>query len=205
MNMKKEAQHENFEQQRKGRLMVLVMLIFFLTPMVVVLVMYKLDWRPQGESLGELVVPARLLELPSGLSKSDGVAVPAQFWREKWSMVYVTHACELACKNKLHTMRQLHVSLYKDIPRMQRVLLTTSTDTAVLLQRYPDLVILNQPASAVQALETQFNQQSEQASETDRLYLVDPLGHLMMSYPATIAPASIRKDIVRLMKFAWAG
>ncbi|MFZ3087588.1 MAG: hypothetical protein WA123_05940 [Methylotenera sp.] len=196
---------EYFDRQRRGRLMLLCMLIFFITPIVAVVVMYKLDWRPKGESIGELVTPARLLAINSALITGDGSVAQPDLWKDKWSMVYVAASCEAICNDKLHIMRQLHVSLYKEMPRMQRVLITTTREIAELKQRYPDMLILNQPTPEITALSDQFNINGESAINSDRIYLVDPLGHLMMSYTPATAPALIRKDITRLMKYSWAG
>lgn len=196
---------EYLEQQRRGRLMLLCMLIFFVTPIVAVIAMYKMDWRPKGESIGELVVPARLLTMNYALMSSDGSVVLPDLWKDKWSMVYIAANCEATCKNKLHDMRQLHVSLYKEIPRMQRVLITTSQDVTLLKQDYPDMLVLNQPATEITALSDQFNVNNESSMTADRVYLVDPLGHFMMSYAPTTDPALIRKDITRLMRYSWAG
>ena len=196
---------EFLERQRRGRLMLLCMLIFFITPIVAVIGMYKLDWRPKGESVGELVIPAKLLSINSALVTSDGSVAQPDLWKEKWSMVYVAASCDAVCRNKLHVMRQLHVSLYKEIPRMQRVLITTSLEVAELKQNYPDMLILNRPTNEIASLSDQFNINNELAINADRIYLIDPLGNLMMSYPPATEPALMRKDITRLMKYSWAG
>jgi cytochrome oxidase Cu insertion factor (SCO1/SenC/PrrC family) len=193
------------EQQRRGRLMLLCMLIFFVTPIIAVIAMYKMDWRPKGESIGQLVVPAKLLAMNYAFMSSDGSVVQPDLWKDKWSMVYIAGNCQAACKEKLHNIRQLHVSLYKEIPRMQRVLITTSQEVKQLNQDYPDLLILNQPATEITALSDQFNVNSESSMTADRIYLVDPLGHFMMSYAPATDPALIRKDITRLMRYSWAG
>lgn len=185
--------------------MLISMLIFFLTPIVAVVAMYKMDWRPKGESIGELISPPRLLAMHHALVDSDGSVAPSDVWNDKWSMVYIAESCEAACKETLHTMRQLHVSLYKEIPRMQRMLITTSTNVSNLKQRYPELIVLNQPLPDIIALTEQFNIKNEQSTNADRIYLVDPRGHLILSYPPATEPSLIRKEITRLMKYSWAG
>lgn len=196
---------EYLDRQRRGRLMLLCMLIFFITPLIAVIAMYKLDWRPKGESIGELVTPAKLLTIDSALITSDGSVAQPDLWKDKWSMVYVAANCEETCKNKLHIMRQIHVSLYKEIARMQRVLITTSREVTESKRDYPDMLILNQPTTEITVLSDQFNINNEPSINSDRIYLVDPLGNLMMSYTPATAPALIRKDITRLMKYSWAG
>lgn len=191
-------------QQRRGRMIFIMMAIFFIVPIVVVVMMIKFDWRPGGQSLGELVQPPRLLQTPPNLLDNKGIEQPA-FWGDKWNMVLVAEACETECLRKLHDMRQIHVSTYKDIIRVQRVLVTHQTDVNKLVEMYPDMVILNGSAESVTQLATQFNIKDENALLTNRIYFVDPLGHIMMSYPVTTPAAHIRKDLVRLLKFSWAG
>ncbi len=196
----------NAEQQKKGRLVVISMVIFFLVPIMVVVLMYKFNWKPStGASLGELVTPARLINMPSGLKNSDSQAVIADFWKDKWSVVYVAAKCEQACEAKLHDMRQIHVSLYKEMPRAQRVLITEQLDNAKYKTMYPELFIIDQPATSLTNLATQFNIGAESAVNSDRIYLVDPLGHLMMSYPSSTSAKDIRKDISQLLRYSWAG
>lgn len=196
---------EYLDQQRRGRLILLCMLIFFITPIIAVVAMYKLDWRPKGESIGELVTPAKALTMQQPLVSSDGNVASVNLLKDKWSMVYMTADCDAQCKDKLHQMRQLHVSLYKEIPRMQRLLFTTVSDVTEIKQNYPDLLILNQPKTDIISFSEQFNIHNETSMTAGRIYLIDPLGHLIMSYSASTPPALVRKDITRLMKYSWTG
>jgi hypothetical protein len=196
---------EYLDQQHRGRLILIFTLIFFITPIVAVVAMYKLDWRPKGESVGELVIPVKTLSMYPSLINSDGNAVSINLLKDKWSMVYITTDCDMRCKDKLHQMRQLHVSLYKEIPRMQRVLITTSSEVTDIKQNYPDLFIVNQPKTDVISFSEQFNIHDESSISAGRIYLIDPLGQLIMSYSASTSPALVRKDITRLMKYSWTG
>jgi hypothetical protein len=191
-------------QQRQGRLIFLLMTTFFVVPIVVVILMYKLNWKPMGQSHGELVLPPRLIQDTQTMIDSDGKRNP-KIWADKWSMVYIADDCEQACMEKLSTMRQLHVSLYKDIMRTQRVLITSNLDVRNIKTNFPDMVVINQPVEAVQHLSKQFDIDGENAAKTGRIYFVDPLGHIMMSYKSTTAAADIRKDLVHLLRYSWAG
>lgn len=192
-------------QQRRGRKVFLLMLTFFVVPIIVVVLMFKFDWKPGGASTGELVKPARLLASPTSLKDDAGTALKPTFWKEKWSIVYVADQCEQACMAKLRDMRQLHVSLYKDITRTQRVLVTQQQDTREIKAKFPDLIVINQPSAALPALSEQFAIANEPATSGQRLYLVDPLGHLMMSYKPAVPLADVRKDVTRLLRYSWAG
>ena len=191
------------ENQRKGRTVFLMMLIFFVVPIIAVVLMFKYDFKPTGTSRGELMVPPRLLETTTTLKNSDGQD-SSRFWSEKWTMVYVADVCEANCMAKLRDMRQIHVSMYKDIPRTQRVLVTTMQDVTAIKKDFPDLNVINQTTADISALSQQFNVANEVAMQSNRLYFVDPLGHIMMSYPADTAAADIRKDLARLLRYSWA-
>jgi cytochrome oxidase Cu insertion factor (SCO1/SenC/PrrC family) len=193
------------QQQRKGRVVLVLMLIFFVVPLLVVFLMYKYNWMPSGTSVGELVKPARLMRDVSQLKSDTGASIPNTFWKERWSIVYVTADCQKTCLDKLHDMRQLHVSLYKDMPRAQRVLITTMQDTTAIKRDYPDLIVINQPSNQISTLVAAFEVNDESVASSNRLYLVDPLGHLMMSYKPDLPLAAVRKDVTRLLRFSWAG
>jgi cytochrome oxidase Cu insertion factor (SCO1/SenC/PrrC family) len=192
-------------QQQKGRMIFVLMLIFFIVPIIVVIAMYKLNWKPSGESLGDLINPPREMVTPaSSVNQTDQEILPT-IWKEKWSMVYVAEACEEACYAKLKDMRQLHVSLYKDIARAQRVLITNTKQLDKVKDDFPGMLIINEPEDAVNALIKQFKVDSFNPAMADRLYLVDPLGFLMMRYQSDAPPKAVLKDLKRLLKTSWAG
>ena len=205
------------ETRSRGRWILLLLLVFFAVPLLLVVVMHQYDWHPQGSSHGELIAPARQVAMPAGLLSASGQPINPEMWRDKWSMVYIADECAAVCLQRIHSMRQLHVSFAKDIERMQRVLITNSRETAALQQQYPDLVIINQSDSAIADLVRQFSAASSELSSGNtssdaqpllpgnQLYLVDPLGNLMMRFPASVPDADVRKDISKLLRFSWAG
>ena len=206
------------ETRSRGRWILLLLLVFFAVPLLLVVIMHEYDWHPQGSSHGELIAPARQVAMSAGLLNARGQAISPALWHDKWSMVYIADECAAVCLQRIHSMRQLHVSFAKDIERMQRVLITNSRDTMALQQQYPDLVIINQPDSAMAELVRQFSApaSSEHSSGNasgdaqtplpgNQLYLVDPLGNLMMRFPASVPDADVRKDISKLLRYSWAG
>ncbi len=184
----------NKEQQRRGRWILLLMFLFFAVPLLTVLLMHKLDWHPKGDSRGDLLVPPRKIELEGAVQ-----------WNERWSLVYLAAQCEQPCEKRLHDMRQLQVSMAKDIDRVQRILITTTVDVNGLKQQYPDMQLVQEPSDKLATWAAQFNIENEDSMTSGRLYLVDPLGNLMMSYPADVPAADVRKDLTRLLRYSWAG
>ena len=203
--MQNEKKLTELAMQRKGRKVFMLMVVFFVVPIIVVILMYKFNWKPNGNSLGELVNPPHLMSSSNGLTDYQNSTLTDQFWKKKWSIVYVSNECQKTCQDKLHDLRQLHVSLYKDIERAQRVLITNTQDVAKIQQDYPDLIIINKPETSVLNMANEFQINTENPMTSNRIYLVDSLGYLMMSYPASMPLADVRKDITRLLRYSWAG
>jgi hypothetical protein len=203
--MQTEKQLTELEMRRKGRKVLILLVVFFVVPILVVVLMFKFNWKPNGNSLGELVNPPHLISSPIELTSNNNSTLSEQFWKTKWSIVYFANECEQTCLDKLRNLRQLHVSLYKDIERAQRILITNTQDVTKIQQDYPDLIIINKSQAIVLNLAKEFQINAENPMESNRIYLVDSLGYLMMSYPQTTPLADVRKDVSRLLRYSWAG
>lgn len=197
-------------QQKKGRLILLSLVIFFVSPLILVIYMHQTNWHPQGESVGQLIAPVVKLEVPSSFQKvkssiKDPSDVSNNLWHDKWSIVLIAQSCDQICASRLYDVRQIHASLEKNMNRVQRILITHQQDLALIQERYPDLLILNQPSTDVDLLANQFNQGNQNAFDLHNVYLVDPLGQWMMQYSAEVSARDLRKDIVQLLRYSWAG
>jgi cytochrome oxidase Cu insertion factor (SCO1/SenC/PrrC family) len=198
---------EENKQQRSGRRMLVFLVVLFALPILAVLGMYQLDYRPGGSSHGELISPPKALQL-STLQDVRDKPFGAEQWTKKWNVVYVSDSgCEAECRKQVHLLRQIHVSLNKEIDRVQRFLIVPSAadsaELAALQTQYPDLIILAGDQAA--PLAQQFDLPDQPAGTSGRVYFVDPLGNLIMSYPAGYDPKGLREDMTRLLKYSWVG
>lgn len=191
-------------QQKRGRMIFLLLAIFFTVPIVVVVAMIKLDWRPGGKSHGVLLQPPVSIAQTQDWVTDQGKQVP-QFWQDKWNLLYVTDHCEVECMQHLHDMRQIYVSLYKDMVRVQRVLVTNDVDTTAIRASYPDLLIINGHAAAISTLAQLLTNGGEATLQAKRVYFVDPLGNVMMQYAPQTEAKYIRQDLNKLLRSSWAG
>ena len=195
------------QQQRKGRRMLLTLLVLFSLPLLAVLSMYWLDYRPGGASHGDLLTPPKPLH-PPAIADLHGTPFNAEQWKTKWHLVMIAEGnCAEECQQRVHLVRQIHVTLNKEIERVQRVLIVPNaadkTGLAELQQQYPDLIIL--VGAEATALAGEFDLPGQPGNTSDRTYVVDPLGNLMMSYPAGFDPKGMQKDLTRLLKYSWVG
>jgi cytochrome oxidase Cu insertion factor (SCO1/SenC/PrrC family) len=193
---------------RRSRKQIWVLIGAFVAPLALAFVLYYgLGIRPQGTTnKGDLVTPARPLpevELPGATDQP----LAANALRGKWSMVYIGDgACDARCREALTLMRQTRLALADKMDRVQRVFLITGNccdqayldteQSGVLLGR-----IDNSPGKTL--LET--FPDAARADTLGRIYLVDPLGNLMMKYEADAPQKALLEDMKKLLKLSHIG
>lgn len=129
----------------------------------------------------------------------DGAPVTLDAYKGKWIMLQVDQAaCTVSCQSKLYDMRQLRLTQGKEMDRIERVWLITDDQPldTMLMREYDGTHMLRANAKAIQA----WLPVDAGTSVADHIYLIDPLGHLMMRYPKDADPNKIKKDIYKLLK-----
>jgi cytochrome oxidase Cu insertion factor (SCO1/SenC/PrrC family) len=184
--------------------------LFFL-PVVAAYLFYLFGWKPAGTvNYGELVDPPRAVE-NLNVHMLDGHRVRFFDLLGKWSLIYFGSAeCLTACEKDLYKMRQVHLAQAKNQGRVQRVFVVTDPRALAMLKftlkEYPGMQIITGPREAVLKLVKGFSLPvGSPLDGLDRVYLVDPIGNFMLSYPADADPNGIRKDLVRLLKISRIG
>ena len=184
-----------------GRWKMLGILLVCASPVIASYLTYYVV-RPEGRrNYGELITPQRMLPAVSALS-TDGSAYPLTALKDQWLLVSVSGgACEAVCQKNLYFQRQLRESLGREKDRLDWLVLFND-DTPVspaLAPALKDANVLRVPARELaQWLEAEPGQ-----SLTAHLYLVDPLGHWMMRFPANMdaaGAAKAKQDLERLLR-----
>jgi cytochrome oxidase Cu insertion factor (SCO1/SenC/PrrC family) len=194
----------------KKRTIVLLVLLFIF-PVAASFMLYATGWRPSGTiNHGELVQPARPIKDVS-LTQLDGKQMRFADLHKKWTLIYFGSAeCLNPCKGNLYKMRQVRLSLGGEGTRVQRLFVVTNPNALGLLKyelkEYPNMAVVTGPAKNIEALASQFDLPvGTPLDNLDRIYVVDPLGLLMMSYPADADPSGMRNDLKRLLKVSRIG
>ena len=166
---------------------------------------YGTAWRPLARvNHGQLILPARALP-PSSLPQllPAAPAAPALF-RDKWSLVYIGDgSCLAACQQALYVMRQTRLSLNNEMTRVARVFLVTADCCAreFLEHEHAGVLVVDATGPAAQPLLTQF----PAVDREHTLFVVDPLGNLMMSYDARENPRGLLEDLKKLLRLSHIG
>ncbi len=189
-------------RQRRSRLVLVVVFALFLAPFLTAWFMnFIADWRPAATTQhGELIQPV-LPAAELALREAEGGApLDAAFWEGHWTLLYIAPAaCGEDCARMGYVMRQLRLAQGKNIDRVQRALVLNAPDDArraELAEHYPGMRLLAPaPAAGPHA----------GLPQADRLYLVDPLGNVMMQYAPDTEPRGIIKDLERLLRISYVG
>jgi hypothetical protein len=188
-----------------GRRNLVILAAVFLLPVIAAFALYFGGiWRPEASSAkGELIQPPRTLEF-SGLRHADGAPAGEAVLKGKWSLIYIGDGrCDAACRTALTYGRQSRLALNKDMQRVQRVFLSTAQccDHQYLKAEQPGLVVLDASSAEGQRLLAQFPE-----DRATSLFVVDPLGNLMMRHEASqLIDKALLTDLKKLLKLSQIG
>jgi hypothetical protein len=184
-----------------GRLKMLLLMLVCASPVVASYFTYYVI-RPQGgRSHGELIDPQRPLPALTA-ARPDGAPVDLRTLRGQWLLVSVAGgACDARCENHLYLQRQLRESLGREKDRLDWVWLVDDAAPVpdALRPALRSATVLRVDASALAG----WLSPSAGRSLADHLYLVDPMGHWMMRFPAGMdrrGAAQAKRDLDRLLR-----
>ena len=194
---------------RNQAILIILFAVFALPPLLSWFAFTYLDLGGQqgAAAHGTLVTPPRPLPdwTPVELTNRDARETRLQ---GKWTLLYpLDGKCGEPCEQNLYRMRQLRLATGKYADRVQRAVLVVNGDrdavTGEQLRDYPGQLLVfpgNMDGGALRAL---FELSAgDRPFAEERLYLVDPLGNLMMSYAGDVDPRGIIKDLTRLLKYS---
>jgi cytochrome oxidase Cu insertion factor (SCO1/SenC/PrrC family) len=169
------------------RIKLLVVFLACAAPLVLAWAAWQFGWGTGSPgNYGELIAPRPV----SG--------APFAELRGKWVLVSFDRAsCDAYCERKLYYMRQVRRAQGKEQSRVERV-----------------WVVLDGGESSQAALPTAFESTRLASSvdatvfpgnRVDHIYLIDPLGNLMLRFPRDPDPSRMVKDLQRLLKYSRIG
>lgn len=196
-----------------SRQALVLLALIFLAPTFVAWVMHHSSdegWQPEGTTnRGNLVHPARPLEMPADMA-NDGVSLQ-DYLQGKWTLLYIGNAdCGETCRNNLYKMRQVRIAQNENMKRVQALFLLNADSipdelAGFLAQEHKDMAVALPSAAQAAAIEPQFRVDETPVREAQRVYIVDPLGNLMMYYQPDADARGMLKDLQKLLKYSKIG
>jgi hypothetical protein len=147
-----------------------------------------------------LVSPAVPLPPPPGGAASEGAAP----WGPKWSLLYVRTAdCDDTCREYLLRLAQVHVALGRDQDRVRRMYVGPDADTLTSADPTLDAASVAEPSA--DALLDVLASAGPEPGDGGRVYVVDPHGNLVVSYPPDAEQEGLLGDLERLLDVSQIG
>jgi hypothetical protein len=206
--------NERSAHDRRQRRLLIGLALMFFAPLGVSFYLYygRGAWHPGGHvNAGDLITPPRPLPSLALPLQNSGETV-ADFLRRKWTLLYVEQGpCSRACQKRLYDTRQVRLALDRDMDRVQRVFIADGDccDFQFLHEQHPDLIAVRMSPAAAPLLALLPHRGAGSGSggevNAQRIYLIDPLGNLMMSYAPDAKPKGMLEDMKRLLRLSQIG
>lgn len=151
-----------------------------------------------GANHGELIQPAR----PAGditVEDRQGRPLALADMRGKWVLLLVSDRCERSCPEMLWKMRQVRLALGTGRDRVERLLLLREAPSAeldgLLAEAFPRMPVARLGTGSGPTADLLPADSAKEA-----LFVIDPMGNLMMRYPSAARAEDILDDMERLLK-----
>lgn len=185
----------------RQRLMLGAIALIFFMPIAASWLLYYFTDVGKGDaaSYGELISP------PVAMADRDLVEPLGSANHRlhgKWNLVYVASAdCAQPCRTRLGEMMELKVGLGKDAARLQLLAGTASANETGALKPF----LRTYSGSRILLFDYAADPADSGRFERENLYLIDPLGNLMMKYSSSSSTEGIIRDLKRLLRYSRIG
>lgn len=184
---------------RRSRVTLWLIIALAAAPVAASYLLYYFSPPAHTVNYGELIEPLPLPDVP--LVLADGSPFRLSQLRGKWVLVSLDSGrCDAQCDQKLLYMRQLRLTQGKERERVERawLILDGVSPSAAVLEPYPGTWAVRADAALARLFPAP-------ASPSDHIYVVDPLGNVMMRFPRDPEPRGMIKDLQRLLKASQVG
>ena len=188
----------------------LIVFALFLVPLAIAAIWYKLlpeDYRPgSSTNNGNLIQPIYPVQ-PFKQKTKGGDLYSGKDLEKKWTLVHLVNGtCNEACSKWLYNTRQIRIALAKDMDRVKRLTVVDSIqsakDNAKMWESHPTMEVI---VDSEGGLREQIDSTAKHAYPPHSIFLIDPLGNLMMHFPPDIEPKKLMKDLKKLLKLSRIG
>ena len=174
-----------------GRRIIFLIAALALAPIVAAYVVYYWFPRQPAANYGTLLTTAPAPQI-AGM-RADGSPFRLDELRGRWVLLWGAPGdCGSACDKALYATRQARTMQGKEQDRIVRAWVVTgdAMPAPAVLAPHPDLVVIRAVRRAADLL----------PGEPGTVYVIDPLGNLVLRYPDDPDIRGIANDLTRLLK-----
>lgn len=184
----------NEKVQKANRRKFLLLLVLMCAPVVISYSLYFSEYRPESRHYGDLIPVVKVMG--KGTNQIDNTILRMKDFHGKWVLVTIDSGhCDEACQKKLYFMRQVRLVQGKEKHRIERLWLINddvAPDTELTKQYEGTFFVSAKDSEILSSIETK-------ETQTTHIYLIDPIGNLMMRFPENVDGTKMGQDIKRLL------
>lgn len=198
---------EEKQQQKSNRIVMLAIFATFAVPVLAAYLALSTGWyQSQGTiNKGHLITPPIDISQLNIVDQNNTPFI-SKDEEKSWYLFYIMPShCDQACKNSLFLMRQSHIALGPDQNRVKQVVIHHNDPSQdikdFIAEEFPTFGHYFADSSSINQT---FSTALENASESGDLFILDPLGFIMLNYPpVTDEHESILKgrDLLKDLKY----
>lgn len=204
--MNEETKNNNQNNNLKPYMLWLLILTF-IAPIGAAYWLYNIGGTEQTVNRGEFVkTGVQLMDL--NLLTMDGKKVTEDDVYGHWHMMYFIGAdCEGECEETVYTMRQIRTTFHKESPRITNVLIHFEKDLNGQFKEKIKTHYANFERYFAQREDFNRALGYEENELTDKniIFVVDPIGNVILKYTKDKTAKDIMHDIKRLLKASQIG
>jgi hypothetical protein len=160
------------------------------------------EYLPEARSnRGELISPVVPLPAGPGLTASDGTELAREPFEGRWTLVFLASGdCGEACLARVADLRQIRLALGESGMSVARLLVIPESAAAQPPELEAAFSGMRVAVAGAAYREQLTGALGEGAGALGRVYILDPMGNLMMRYASDAPAKDTLKDMERLLK-----
>ncbi len=196
------------EQNKKNNRTIIIIFAMAIIPFIFAWYLSKnLDWVGEGTNNGELIIPPVTTDKTEFIGYDDFSLKNMKELPGHWILINVIpkKKCQDICLQAIHKTKQLRLMMNKELIRIRRLVLILSDVKAELAAQWwkDDLRLLRSKPSP--SLLNKLKKIRNSDIPDGMLFLMDPLGNLMMQYEPEFDPYKVKGDLQKLLRISQIG
>lgn len=200
-------------QIRKNQITMILLFTMFVAPILIAVYIFNTDVTDSyaTKNRGHLISPAKELKNIELQYVEDSKPYTLVEQEHQWVLAYVgAGVCDEKCKRQLVVIRQIRLAQGGEFTRINRFYLMLDKQSEQFMKEvkayHPGLAIVNGSKAQTDNLISQFTLDDKvDVAASNRIYIIDPIGNLMMYYEFDANASDIAKDLKRLLKASQMG
>lgn len=194
------------KKNKKNLVVLILLVIVFVGPLLFAWVTLKRAEQSSFKTTnhGMLINPPISISSIEFVDLTDNSKLSIDSLKGKWQLIYLgPNRCNEQCHNSLYNLKQIHTALNKQAVRVNKLFITVpdckiNECDKYISEHYPEFDRLQIDEQNFAKLFGKVSNSNDRAM-LGEIYIIDPMGNLMMQYSADTQAKGILSDLKRLL------